>query len=135
MIRQAGLTLVEIGDRSGDSLAIISAIAIPVYQGYVTERVPVRPRKTSVRRQLLLDDRRRIAISVAPRWRQWTSADCTCVWGRSGWVTLHHARRHDAWLDPWGNIYRYQRADNTTQDCLLFAGARRLRFPRTTHKH
>ena len=118
---QTGLTLIEIMIAVA-ILAIISAIAIPVYQGYVTEARFGTAAKDVSQAQLLLDDlaadRNLVALDGG-------NEDERGLYLRAGQIELGDPSSTPAgttpWLDPWGNIYRYQRADNTTQDYLLFS--------------
>lgn len=119
---QSGLTLIEIMIAVA-ILAIISAIAIPLYQGYVTEARFGTAAKDVTQIQLILDDLATENSLVL------LDGGSTAVLGvyrePSGRVQLAALAATPAgtepWLDPWGRTYRYQRANAATQDYLLFS--------------
>ena len=122
--KNAGLTLIELMVVVA-ILAIISAIAIPVYTGYVQEARYGTALKDMRQMQLILDDLASENGLVAMDGGDtgvlgvFTNAAGQIVINDTGAVPPGAT----AWLDPWDNIYRYQRPDNTLQDyTLLTAG-------------
>jgi len=118
--RQTGFTLIEMMITVA-ILAIIAAIAIPVYQGYVEEGRFGAAAQEIVQAQLILDD---LATDGNLAVLDGGNEAVRGLYLRSGQLELGDPgvtpAGTTAWLDPWGNIYRYQRADNTTQDYALF---------------
>lgn len=114
--RQSGLTLIEIMIAVA-ILAIISAIAIPLYQGYIAEARIGTAIKDIRQAELILDD---LALD-----NNLGSLDAgnTAVRGvylqtPGGQLALGDSGSTPAgtqpWLDPWGNIYRYRRPATRT---------------------
>lgn len=133
---QTGLTLIEIMIAVA-ILAIISAIAIPLYQGYVTEARFGTAAKDVGQAQLILDDlaadRNLVALDG-------NNEDERGLYLRAGQIELGDPASTPAgttpWLDPWGNIYRYRRADNGTQDYILYSrGEDAASSADDVHKH
>lgn len=120
---QAGLTLIEIMIAVA-ILAIISAIAIPVYQGYLTEARYGTALKDIRQMQMILDDLagdgnlQAIDGNVETELGVYTE-------GTTGRVVLDAPGSTPAgtqqWLDPWERIYRYRRPDSASQDYQLFS--------------
>jgi prepilin-type N-terminal cleavage/methylation domain-containing protein len=122
--RQTGLTLIEIMIAVA-ILAIISAIAIPLYQGYVVEARFGTAAKDLAQIQVLLDD---LATENSLAVFDSDSTDVLGVYRQpSGRVVLGALATapagSEAWLDPWGRIYRYQRPALATQEYRLFSQA------------
>jgi prepilin-type N-terminal cleavage/methylation domain-containing protein len=108
---QAGLTLIEIMIAVA-ILAIISAIAIPVYQGYLTEARYGTAMKDIRQMQLILDDLafdNQLDDAVEPG--TYTEGADIDVYTSSTGVSCDPAADGvgPKWLDPWGQSYRYQR--------------------------
>ncbi len=109
--RQTGFTLIEMMITVA-ILGIIAAIAIPLYQGYVAE-ARVGTAVTEIRQaEVILDD---LALqgdlaAVEPSGYAGTVIG---VYRTSNGLTLGGLTTPpagaQAWLDPWGQIYRYQR--------------------------
>lgn len=118
---QTGLTLIEIMIAVA-ILAIISAVAIPLYQGYVNEARFGTAAKDISQAQLILDD---LAADNNLLGLDGGSTDERGLYLRSGRLELGDPASTPAgtepWLDPWGRIYRYRRPDNTSQTYLLFS--------------
>ena len=120
---QAGLTLIEIMIAVA-ILAIISAIAIPAYQGYLAEARYGTAIKDIRQMQLILDDLAGDNNLVA------LDADVETELGvyrltANGQLALAGLGSTpvgaEPWLDPWGRIYRYRRADDESQDYDLLS--------------
>ena len=120
---QAGLTLVEIMIAVA-ILAIISAIAIPLYQGYLTEARYGTALRDIRQMQLLFDDlagdRNLQAIDGNVETERGVYTD-----DATGRVVLGAPATTPAgtqpWLDPWESFYRYHREDSASQDYELFS--------------
>ena len=120
--RQTGLTLIEIMIAVA-IIAILAAIAIPAYQGYVLEGRYSSAIQDMRQMQIILDD---LAAD-----RDLTSIDAnnTALRGifqdGDGLIVLGATNPSTpptgatAWLDPWDSIYLYQRGDATQQDYVL----------------
>lgn len=122
--RQTGLTLIEIMIAVA-ILAIISAIAIPLYQGYVVEARYGTAAKDLAQIQLILDD---LATENSLNVLDGGSTNELGVYRQpSGRVVLGALGSTppgaEAWLDPWDRIYRYQRPATATQEYRLFSQA------------
>jgi prepilin-type N-terminal cleavage/methylation domain-containing protein len=123
--RQTGMTLIEIMIAVA-ILAIISAIAIPLYQGYVVEARFGTAAKDLAQIQVLLDD---LATDNSLNVLDGGSTDELGVYRQpSGRVVLSALGATPAgtepWLDPWGRVYRYQRrTDLAPQAYELFSQA------------
>jgi len=113
--RQTGFTLIEIMIAVA-ILAIISAIAIPAYQGYIRESRYGAAIQDMRQMQLILDD------LAGDNDLQALDAGNTNVRGvymaTDGSIVIDDAGTTPAgttpWTDPWGNIYRYQRVGTAT---------------------
>jgi prepilin-type N-terminal cleavage/methylation domain-containing protein len=125
--RQTGFTLVEIMIAVA-ILAIISAIAIPLYQGYVTEARFGTAMKDIRQMQLILDDLAsdNDLASLEPAGYTlgtdvgvYLATDGSAVLGAIGTTPAGSS----PWADPWGNIYRYRRntAATSPQVYTLFS--------------
>lgn len=118
--RQTGFTLVEIMIAVA-ILAIISAIAIPLYQGYVTEARFGTAMKDIRQMQLILDDLASDNDLMALDGN--STAERGAYMGAGGNLVLDDPGTTpggtEPWLDPWGRIYRYQRPAANSQDYLL----------------
>lgn len=119
--RQAGLTLIEIMIAVA-ILALISAIAIPLYQGYIGEARFGTAAKDISQAQLILDD---LAADNSLGALDGGSTDQFGLYMRDGRLELGDPSSTPAgtepWLDPWDRIYRYQRPVSTSQNYLLFS--------------
>lgn len=118
--RQTGFTLVEIMIAVA-ILAIISAIAIPLYQGYITEARFGTALKDIRQMQLILDDLASDNDLIALDGN--STAEQGAYMGAGGNLVLDDPGSTPAgtepWLDPWGRIYLYQRPVAASQDYLL----------------
>jgi prepilin-type N-terminal cleavage/methylation domain-containing protein len=115
--RQTGFTLIEIMIAVA-ILAIIAAIAIPAYQGYILESRYGTALQDMRQMQLILDDLasdndlgaldgdnlNELGVFMGPD-GSIAFALPTAANGPGG---------EAPWLDPWGNIYRYDRDDTAT---------------------
>lgn len=118
--RQYGFTLIEIMIAVA-ILAIISAIAIPLYEGYITEARYGTALKDIRQMELLLDDLASdndlVALDAGNTGIRGTYMDA------AGSLVLDDPTTTPAgtqrWEDPWGAIYRYQRPNNTLQTYTL----------------
>lgn len=109
--RQTGLTLVELMIALA-ILAIIAAIAIPAYEGYIGEARIGTVMQDIRQAELILDD---LALdndlgaldgnNTAQRGVYLNLASGQLVLGDPGTAPAGA----EAYLDPWGRIYRYQR--------------------------
>ena len=119
---QTGFTLIEIMITVA-ILAIIAAIAIPLYEGYVIEARMSTALKDIRQIELILDDLASDNDLVAmdannnSQLGVYRDAAGNMLLGPVG-ATPAGATR---WEDPWGGIYRYQRPNNTQQAYQLFS--------------
>jgi len=127
--RQYGFSLIEIMIAVA-ILAIISAIAIPLYEGYVVEARFGTAQKDVRQMQLILDD---LALdndlgSLEPAGYT-LGTDLGVYQDAAGSPVLGTVGTTPAgatpWLDPWGRIYRYRRSTgvltNGRQVYLVFS--------------
>jgi len=102
-------------------LAIIAAIAIPLYQGYIAEARFGAAIKDIRQMQLILDDLASDNDLIALDGD--STAERGAYMGTGGNLVLDNPSTTPAgtepWLDPWGRIYLYQRLDPDSQDYLL----------------
>jgi prepilin-type N-terminal cleavage/methylation domain-containing protein len=113
--RQSGFTLIEIMIAVA-ILAIIAAIAIPAYQGYILESRYGAALQDMRQMQLILDDLASDNDLGA------LDGDDTSALGiymaNDGSIVIDDSGTTPAgttpWLDPWGNIYIYDRDDTAT---------------------
>lgn len=129
--RQYGFNLIEIMIAVA-ILAIISAIAIPLYEGYIVEARFGTAQKDVRQMQLILDD---LALdndlgSLEPA-AYTLGTDLGVYQDAAGAPVLGTIGTPPAgttpWLDPWARIYRYQRPavdpnpNDGRQDYLVFS--------------
>ncbi len=120
--RQYGFSLIEIMIAVA-ILAIISAIAIPLYEGYILEARYGTALKDIRQMELLLDD------LASDNDLASLDGDNTGIMGTymgaAGNLVLDDPTTTPAgtrrWEDPWGSLYRYQRPNNTLQTYALFS--------------
>lgn len=123
--RHNGFTLVEMMI-SVAILAIVASIAIPLYQGYVVEARYGAARKDIGQMQLILDDLAgdNDLASLEPTGYANTVLGVYLV-SATGGLDLDAPGTTPPgtrpWLDPWGRIYRYQRANSASQVYDLFS--------------
>ena len=107
--KQTGLTLIEIMIAVA-ILAILSAIAVPLYQGYVVEARYGTALKDIRQMQLILDDLALENSLAAVEPGGYAGAVVNVYTNDNGvQVAAAAPAGTQPWLDPWGNIYRYQR--------------------------
>ncbi|MGB5252590.1 MAG: prepilin-type N-terminal cleavage/methylation domain-containing protein [Sedimenticolaceae bacterium] len=114
MTKQTGLTLIEIMIAVA-ILAILSAIAVPIYQGYVVEARYGTALKDIRQMQLILDDLALENSLAAIEPAGYTAGDDADVYTNDNGIQVAGSAPAgtQAWLDPWGNVYRYRRTDGT----------------------
>jgi prepilin-type N-terminal cleavage/methylation domain-containing protein len=112
--KQTGLTLIEIMIAVA-ILAILSAIAVPLYQGYVVEARYGTALKDIRQMQLILDDLALDNSLAAIEPAGYSAGDNVNVYTNDSGIQVAAATPAGTqpWLDPWGNIYRYQRTAGT----------------------
>lgn len=120
--RQTGFTLIEIMIAVA-ILAIIAAIAIPAYQGYIVESRYGAALQDMRQMQLILDD---LAGDQDLRALDANSEDIRAVYLRDdGSIALGDPGTAPAgtspWNDPWGTTFRYRRPDDSSQDYVLWS--------------
>ena len=108
--KQTGLTLIEIMIAVA-ILAILSAIAIPLYQGYVVEARYGTALKDIRQMQLILDDLALDNSLAAIEDASYSADDTASVYTNDNGIGV--AAGSQLWLDPWGNPYRYRRTAGT----------------------
>lgn len=119
---QTGFTLIEIM-LAVAIVAVIASIAIPAYQGYIETSRYGTARQDIRQMQLVLNDLASDnALAVLDAGNTgirgvYTAADGSMLIDDPG-TTPGGAT---PWRDPWGSLYRYQRADNTTQDYVVWS--------------
>ena len=122
--RQTGFTLVEIMIAVA-ILAIIAAIAIPMYDGYVLEARYGAAQKDIGQIQLILDDLASDNDLAALEPAGYSNTVLGVYLGTGGRLVLDDPTSTPAgtrrWEDPWGGIYRYQRPAAASQNYLLFS--------------
>lgn len=121
--RQTGFTLVEIMIAVA-ILAIIAAIAIPMYDGYVLEARYGAAQKDIGQIQLILDDLASDNDLAALEPTGYANGVLGVYLGAGGRLVLGDqnitppgTRR---WEDPWGEIYRYQRLAAAPAACQRY---------------
>jgi prepilin-type N-terminal cleavage/methylation domain-containing protein len=115
--RQSGFTLIEIMIAVA-ILAILAAIAIPAYENYIQESRYGTALKDMRQMQLILDD---LASDDDLRALDNDTTSALGVFmGNDGSIALAASSAaagpggEPPWLDPWGNIYIYDRDDTAT---------------------
>lgn len=114
--RQAGFTLIEIMIAVA-ILAIIAAIAIPAYQGYIVESRYGAALQDMRQMELILDD---LAMDNDLGAIDGGTAIRGVFMGTDGAIAFDVPTAANGpggeppWLDPWGNIYLYDRDDAAT---------------------
>lgn len=122
--QQSGFTLVEIMIAVA-ILAVIAAIAIPAYQGYIETSRYGTARQDMRQMQLILDDLASendlAALDGAVTTVQglYIASDGSILIDDNDQSTSPAGA--SPWLDPWGSMYRYQRANSTNQDYILWS--------------
>jgi prepilin-type N-terminal cleavage/methylation domain-containing protein len=112
--RQQGFTLIEIM-LAVAILAIIAAIAIPAYRGYISEARIGTVIKDIRQMELILND---LAMDAGLAALDAGNTTERGVYLLSGQLVLASPSATpsgaEPWLDPWGRIYRYQRPPTRT---------------------
>mgnify|MGYP000293663357 CR=1 FL=1 len=114
--RQTGYTLIEIMIAVA-ILAILAAIAIPAYEGYIQESRYGTALQDMRQMQLILDD---LASDNDLGAIDGGTALRGVFMGNDGAIAFDVPTAANGpggeppWLDPWGNIYRYDRDDSAT---------------------
>jgi prepilin-type N-terminal cleavage/methylation domain-containing protein len=115
--RQSGFTLIEIMIAVA-ILAILAAIAIPAYEGYIQESRYGTALKDMLQMQLILDDL--ASEDDLGALDNNTTSALGVFMGNDGSIALAASSAaagpggEPPWLDPWGNIYIYDRDDTAT---------------------
>ncbi len=121
--RQTGFTLVEIMIAVA-ILAIIAAIAIPMYDGYVLEARYGAAQKDIGQIQLILDDLASDNDLAALEPASYANTELGVYLGTGGRLVLGNLAPTPAgsqrWEDPWGGIYRYQRLAAAPTACQRY---------------
>lgn len=122
--RQLGYSLVEV-IMAVAILAILAAIAIPLYEGHILEARYGTALKDIRQIELLLDDLASNGdLGVVEPGGYVGGSDLGVYTNATGIqlgsLTLTPANTQP-WLDPWGNLYRYQRANTTTIVYALYS--------------
>lgn len=122
--RQTGFTLVEIMIAVA-ILAIIAAIAIPMYDGFIIEARYGTAQQDIGQIQLILDDLASDNDLAATEPAGYSNTVLGVYLGVGGRLVLDDPNSTPAgtqrWEDPWGGIYRYQRPAAASQNYLLFS--------------
>lgn len=108
--RQTGFTLIEVMIALA-ILAIISAIAIPLYEGYIGEARIGTVLQDIRQAELILDDLALDNDLAAVEPAGYTGGASLGVYRNNSGIEFAAAAPAGTqpWLDPWGNIYRYER--------------------------
>jgi type IV pilus assembly protein PilE len=115
--RQSGFTLIEIMIAVA-ILAILAAIAIPAYEGYIQESRYGTALKDMLQMQLILDDL--ASEDDLGALDNNTTSALGVFMGNDGSIAFAATSAaagpggEPPWLDPWGNIYIYDRDDTAT---------------------
>ena len=114
MTKQTGLTLIEIMIAVA-ILAILSAIAVPLYQGYVVEARYGTALKDIRQMQVILDDLALENSLAAIEPTGYSAGDNVNVYTNDSGIQVAASTPAGTrpWRDPWGNIYRYRRTAGT----------------------
>jgi len=120
---QKGFTLIEIM-LAVAILGIIVSIAIPAYRGYVGEARIGTAIKDIHQMELVLND---LAFESRLDEFDGNGGSVRGVWLVDGQLTLGvpgtaPSTDAEAWLDPWGRIYRYQRTAGGAGDGVINDG-------------
>lgn len=112
--RQHGFTLIEVM-LAVAIVALLAAIAIPLYQGYIAESRISTAIKDMRQMELILDD---LALEGDLAALDGNDTSVRGVYLQSGQLRLDSPGAtpagHEPWLDPWGRIYRYRRPATLT---------------------
>lgn len=122
--RQLGISLIEVMIAVA-ILAIVASIAIPLYEGYIVEARYGTALKDIRQIELLLDDLASANDLGAVEPGGYTGGSDLGVYTDDTGIQLGNLTVTPAgtqpWLDPWGNLYRYQRANTATNVYLLYS--------------
>ena len=109
-LRQSGLTLIEIMIALA-ILAVLSALAIPLYQGFIVEGRISTAIKDIRQAELIFDN---LALEGDLNALDGDDTSVRGLYLRNGELELGDPSSTpvgaEPWLDPWDRIYRYQRA-------------------------